>query len=94
MLDQVLGRLREEYIRKSKGELFDQLRICLLGENNALRHGQVAQELGMTAGSVKVASHRLRARFRELVREEIAQTVHNPEDIEDEIRELFGALAP
>jgi DNA-directed RNA polymerase specialized sigma24 family protein len=93
LLDQVLARLREEFAQKGKGALFDHLRVFLLGEKNALPLGGVAQQLGMTPGAVKVAAHRLRSRFRELIREEIARTVENPEDIVDEIRELFAALA-
>lgn len=73
--------------------LFDHLRVFLMGEHTALPHGKMAQALGMTEGAVKVAAHRLRSRFRELVREEIARTVDTTEDIEDEIRELFAALA-
>ena len=93
LLDQVLYRLREEYTAKGKQMLFDHLRIFLLGDKNALPHGQVAEQLSMTEGAVKVAAHRLRTRFRELVREEIARTVDRPEDVEDEVRELFAALA-
>ena len=52
----------------------------------------VAESLGMTAGAVKVAAHRLRQRYRELPRHEIAQTVAQPADIEDEIRDLFQIL--
>jgi len=48
----------------------------------------------MTAGAVKVAAHRLRQRYRELLREEIAHTVEGPEQIDEEVRELFAALAP
>jgi RNA polymerase sigma-70 factor (ECF subfamily) len=93
LLDQVLYRLREEFAAKGKQALFDHLRVCLLGDNSALPHAQVALELGMSEGSVKVAAHRLRGRFRDLVREEITRTVDRPEDVEDEIRELFAALA-
>jgi RNA polymerase sigma-70 factor (ECF subfamily) len=94
MLDHVLGRLREELAQKGKTRLFDHLRVCLLGEKSALPHAKVAAALDMTEGAVKVAALRLRRRFRELVREEIARTVDKPEEIEDEIRELFAALAP
>jgi DNA-directed RNA polymerase specialized sigma24 family protein len=93
LLDQVLFRLRQEFAAKGKQTLFDHLRVCLLGDKNALPHAQVALELRMSEGSVKVAAHRLRGRFRDLVREEIARTVNQPGDIEDEIRELFAALA-
>jgi RNA polymerase sigma-70 factor (ECF subfamily) len=93
LLDQVLARLREEFASKGKGKLFDHLRVFLLGEKQALPQGKVAEELDMTPGAVKVAVHRLRRRFRELVREEIARTVDSPEEIDDEIRELFASLA-
>jgi RNA polymerase sigma-70 factor (ECF subfamily) len=93
LLDQVLCRLREEFAAKGKQTLFDHLRVFLLGEKNALPHGKVAAELGMSEGAVKVAAHRLRGRFRELVREEIARTVDRSEDVDDEVRELFAALA-
>jgi DNA-directed RNA polymerase specialized sigma24 family protein len=93
LLDQVLFRLREEFAAKGKQTLFDHLRVFLLGDRNALPHGQVADNLGMTEGAVKVAAHRLRGRFRELVREEIARTVDRHEDVEQEVRELFAALA-
>jgi len=94
LLDQVLARLREEFSEKGKGRLFDRLRVCLLGEKDAIPYSRVAHELRMTEGAVKVAAHRLRRRFRELVREEIVRTVDDPEHVEDEIRELFAALAP
>jgi RNA polymerase sigma-70 factor (ECF subfamily) len=94
LLDQVLRRLRDEFAYKGKTQLFERLRVFLLGDSHALPYGQVAQELGMTEGAVKVAAHRLRQRLRELVCEEIARTVDDSENIEDEIRALFAALAP
>jgi RNA polymerase sigma-70 factor (ECF subfamily) len=90
LLDQVFTRLREEYDDKGKVALFEHLRVFLQGDKNSLPHGQVAQKLGLTEGAVKTAAHRLRRRFREVLREEIAQTVDEPGDIEDEIRELFA----
>jgi RNA polymerase sigma-70 factor (ECF subfamily) len=94
LLEQVLTRLRQEYVHKGKDRLFDHLRVFLLGEKDALPYGQVAHELGMTEGAVKLAAHRLRLRLRELVCEEIARTVDDAADIDEEIRELFTALAP
>lgn len=94
LLDRALGRLREECTAKGKGETFDRLRVFLAGDRGAPSHGQVAGELGMTAGAVKVAVHRLRQRYRELLREEIGQTVEGPDQIDEEVRELFAALAP
>ena len=94
MLDEVLTRLRGEFTQKGKTQLFDHLRVFLLGEKDALPYGQVARALGMAEGTVKVAAHRLRQRLRVLVCEEIAQTVADAANIEEEIRELFAALAP
>jgi RNA polymerase sigma-70 factor (ECF subfamily) len=94
MLDQVLGRLREEFAEQGRVELFDRLRVCLLGEKDRVPLGRIAQDLGMTEGAIKVAAHRLRRRFRELVCAEIARTVDDAENIEGEIRDLFAALAP
>jgi DNA-directed RNA polymerase specialized sigma24 family protein len=92
LLDQVLGRLREDYVRRDKGRLFDRLRVCLLGEKEVVSCGRLAQELAMTEGAVRVAVHRLRQQFRELLRDEIARTVDSPDQVEDEIRDLFAAL--
>jgi RNA polymerase sigma-70 factor (ECF subfamily) len=94
LLDRVLARLREEFMAKGKAETFDRLRVFLVGDRGAPSHGEVAGELGMTAGAVKVAVHRLRQRYRELLREEIAHTVEGPEQIDEEVRDLFAALAP
>ena len=70
----------------------EKLRPAVLGEGQAPSYATIAQELGMTEGAVKVAAHRLRGRYRELLRDEIGQTVADPIDIDDEIRELFQAL--
>ncbi len=92
LLDRVLGRLREELERTGKGNLFQALKCFLGGEEGRLPYAQSARELHMTEGAVKVAVHRLRRRYRDLLREEIAQTVAEPEDIDDEIRYLFAVL--
>jgi RNA polymerase sigma-70 factor (ECF subfamily) len=91
LLDQVLGRLREEYAGAGKGELFERLNGSIVGAGDA--HAQAAAELGMSEGAVRVAVHRLRGRYRELLREEIARTVDDA-DVDDEVRALFAALAP
>jgi RNA polymerase sigma factor (sigma-70 family) len=94
VLDQVLGQLRDEYAKKGKNDLFDHLRVCLQGDEQSLPYAQVAHQLGMTEGTVKVAAHRLRQRLRELLCAEIGRTLDDTEDIEQEIRELFAALTP
>jgi RNA polymerase sigma-70 factor (ECF subfamily) len=92
LLDQVLARVREDYAGRGKARLFDGLRLCLLGEKDVVSHERLAAGLGMTPGAVRVAVHRLRQQFRELLRAEIARTVDNAEQIDDEIRDLFAAL--
>jgi RNA polymerase sigma factor (sigma-70 family) len=92
LLDQVLSQLQEELVRAQKGPLFEHLKGFLTGEQGTLSYSQVAQELSLTEGAVRVAVHRLRRRYRELLCAEIARTVHDPSQIEDEIRDLFTAL--
>jgi RNA polymerase sigma-70 factor (ECF subfamily) len=93
LLDRVLSRLREEFEQAAKQRIFERLKTCLTGEKNPGDHYQaIARELQMTEGAVKVAVYRLRRRYQELLREEIAQTVAAPEDIDDELRHLFEAV--
>jgi RNA polymerase sigma-70 factor (ECF subfamily) len=92
LLDQVLIRLREEWQRAGKAPLFEALKTCLTGEKSAVPYAEVAAEQGMTEGAVKVAVHRLRRRYRELLRKAIERTVDEPSQVEEELRELFAAL--
>lgn len=94
LLDQVLTRLREDFVAKGKARLFDRLRVCLLGDKDVVPPRRTADELGMTPGAIRVAIHRLRQQFRESLREEIVRTVDRPEQVDDEIRDLFAALGP
>jgi RNA polymerase sigma-70 factor (ECF subfamily) len=91
LLRNVLSRLRADYAARGKAALFDRLRVSLLGEDSEPA-ASLAAALGMTAGAVRVAVHRLRQQFRELLREEIARTVDRPEEIEEEMRDLFTAF--
>ena len=93
LLDRTLGRLREEFTARGKGGVFDGLRHYLVGDRGPPQ-GRAAADLGMSVGALKVAVHRMRQRYRELLREEIAQTVGGPDEVEQEIRELFAALGP
>jgi RNA polymerase sigma factor (sigma-70 family) len=93
LLEQVLRRLREEHVRDGKEKLFEQLKPTLTEASRAVRYAEMAVQLGASEGAVKVAVHRLRQRYRELLRAEIADTVASPDEIEDEIRNLFSALA-
>ena len=92
LLDQVLARLRVEMAGAGKLALFEALKFCLTGEKSP--YAQVAGRLRMSEGAVKVAVHRLRERYRALLRAEIAETVARPEEIEDELRALLAALSP
>jgi DNA-directed RNA polymerase specialized sigma24 family protein len=92
LLERVLQRLAAEMDRAGKSSIFDRLKPALLGESQAPSYAGVGEQLGMTEGAVKVAAHRLRGRYRELLRDEISQTVADPADVDDEIRDLFQAL--
>ena len=92
LLDRVMSRLEVETGRSGKPSQFDRLKTYLTGDQPQLSYAQTASELGMSEGAVKVAVHRLRKRFRDLVREEIAQTVSSPEEIEDELRHLWSSV--
>jgi RNA polymerase sigma-70 factor (ECF subfamily) len=94
LLEAVLARLRAEYEGGGRGEVFDGLKGVLSAGPDSVPYAAIAANLGMTEGAVQVAVHRLRRRYGELLREEIAKTVTQPDEIEDEIRELFAALCP
>jgi RNA polymerase sigma factor (sigma-70 family) len=92
LLDQVLTRLGDEYGASGNAALFEHLKALLTDEPDHPSHAQIADELGMTENAVKQAFHRLRERYRQLLREEIAHTVMAPGDIEDELRHLIAVL--
>ncbi len=92
LLDQVLTRLCEEYEAAGKREIFEQLQGCLTRDRDSLPYTELAARLEMTEAAVKVAVHRLRRRYRGVLRDEIAQTLADPAEIDDEIRQLFSAL--
>jgi RNA polymerase sigma factor (sigma-70 family) len=92
VLDQVLARLGDEYRAGGKMSLFDQLQKSLTNEPDRPSQADTAREFGMTENAVKQACHRLRLRYRQLLREEIAHTVMVPGDIEDELRHLIAVL--
>ena len=92
LLDRVLERLEEELSDANRKRVFDELRVFLLGEKASASYAQVAATLQMTESAVKVAVHRLRGRYRELFREEVAHTVEEPSEISEEVRHLFSVL--
>ena len=92
LLEQVLARLEEEYRVAGKELLFESLNELLAGESGAPSQADIAKKLGMTEHAVKQAFYRLRQRYRELLREEIAHTVAVPADVEDELRHFISVL--
>jgi RNA polymerase sigma-70 factor (ECF subfamily) len=93
LLDRVIQRLAEEYAAAGKEAIFVELRECLTGESVRRPYGSIAADLGISEAAVKMAVHRLRKRYREVLRDEIGQTVASPDEIEAEIRQLFTSLA-
>ena len=93
LLDLVLGRLRDEYASDGKAKLFEHWKVTLTGASQAAPYAELGARLNLSEGAVKVAVHRLRQRYRELLRAEIAETVASPAEVEDEIQSLFAALA-
>ena len=92
VLETVLARLRAELESEGKGPLFQHLQALVVGETGAARQKEVAARLGLSEGTLAVTVHRLRQRYRGLLREEIAQTVSRPEEVEGEIRHLQALL--
>ncbi len=88
----VPAHLRVEYAGKGKEEQFEQLKDFLSGERAAGAYAKVAQSLGMTVNAAQVVVHRMRHRYRELLRAEIAHTVADPSEVDEEIRNLFATL--
>ena len=91
-IDRALERLHSEMQQAGHKKRHERLRGFLTGEGRNVRYREVADELGMSEGAVKVAVHRMRVRFGELLRIEVAQTLEDPADIDEEIRGLFAAL--
>lgn len=92
LLERAMDRLGADYSAAGKGELFHRLKPLLLTEGSADAYRQLADPLGLSEGAAKVALHRLRQRFRESVRTEIAHTVATSEDVDEELRCLMAAL--
>jgi RNA polymerase sigma-70 factor (ECF subfamily) len=92
LLEQVLARLEKEYRVAGSAALFEQLKQMLTDEPGRPSQAEIAQELGMNENAVKQALHRLRQRYRLLLRAEIAHTVAVPGDVEDELRHFIAVL--
>ncbi len=92
VVETVLERLGQEFARTARAEFFAELRGYIWGEQATTPYRDIASRFGITEGAVRVTLYRLRKRFRELLRLEVAQTVSKPEEVEDEIRHLAAML--
>jgi RNA polymerase sigma factor (sigma-70 family) len=92
ILESALERLRLEYERMEKGDLFDELKVFLSGGARPMAHAEIAARHGISVNAVGVAIHRMRRRFGELVRTQVARTVSDPKELEDELRHLIAIL--
>src|SRR5262245_30661719 len=93
VLENVLKALRREFSVSGRQELFEALEPLLWGDDTSMPYAEIGGKVNMTVVAVRVTLHRLRQRFQELLREEIAQTLENPSEVEDELRALRHALA-
>jgi DNA-directed RNA polymerase specialized sigma24 family protein len=94
LLERTMTNLRREYVDSDRVELFEHLGNRLTQDESALPYAEIAVRLKLTEAAVKMAVHRLRVRYREILRREIAQTVSAPGEIDEEIRHLFSAFGP
>lgn len=93
LLERVITRLRDENVAEDKSNLFETLRPSLMIGRSAIPYSEAATTLGLSEGAIRVAVHRLRRRYRDLLREEISQTLSNPAQVEEELQALFTAFA-
>ena len=94
VLERALGRLRREQEDTDHGAEFKHLEGFLTGQQATASYREVAAELGTSEGAVKTSIHRLRQRFGQLLRSEIAETVSSPAEVDDEVKHLLGVIAP
>jgi RNA polymerase sigma factor (sigma-70 family) len=94
LLERAMAQLQEEYVASGRAKLFEYLQSCLAREESALPYAEIAARLNLTEAAVKMAVHRLRNRYREILRAEVAHTVSSAEEVEEEIRHLFSAFEP
>jgi len=92
LLETVLRQLRADYEQEGRGRLFEALKLCLMGSRESQPYATLATQQEMSEGAVKVAVHRLRERYRERLKAEIAHTVASPADVDAEMRHLFRVL--
>src|SRR5688572_1377394 len=92
VISTVMEQMKEEYAEAGKGPLFEAIQLYLADEGGPDTYAGMGQQLGMTEGAVKMAVLRLRENFRHRLRSEIARTVANPDEIDEELRHLFACL--
>jgi RNA polymerase sigma-70 factor (ECF subfamily) len=92
LLEQVMARLGEEYRAENKGDLFEKLKGLLSNPSADASYADIAASLNVTEGALKVAVHRLRRRYGELVRTEIGETVASAQEADEELKYLFAVL--
>ncbi|MCI0538466.1 MAG: sigma-70 family RNA polymerase sigma factor [Verrucomicrobiales bacterium] len=93
VMEQALDKLTLEFSRSGRRELFERLRVYLASEVRAGEYANIASDLGLSTAAVKVTVHRVRQRYREIIRSEIAHTVSDPADVDDELRHLAQLLS-
>lgn len=92
LIECALGRLEAEFRRAGRQRVFDSLRALLLGEPGTQRYAAIGAELGLSESAVKVTVHRMRQRFREIFREELAHTLAEPDQLDEEMRYVFAVV--
>jgi hypothetical protein len=92
LLDSVLDRLRAEHVKAGKHASFDQLKSFIAGTPHGTSQAAAAKSVGLSEAAFKMALHRLRQRYRDLLGEEVAHTLDAGEDVKDEIKALFRSL--
>ena len=93
LLDAVVKQLEEEFRARGEEQLFMALKPCLVGDRESQPYAELSRQLGLSESAMKVTVHRLRQRYRELLRAEIGNTVLSPSEVDSEMRHLFNALA-
>jgi RNA polymerase sigma factor (sigma-70 family) len=92
VIEHVLKRLHIEFVASEKAELFEVLKPTLTAEKLDQSYAEIAAAFGLSEGALKVTIHRMRKRFGQLLREEIAETVQDSSEVDDEMRHLIEAL--
>jgi RNA polymerase sigma-70 factor (ECF subfamily) len=92
VIDAVTGKLQEEFAAAGMSDRFDALKVFLLAGDEPPSYAEVARRMNLSEGATRTAIYRMRQRYGELFRAEIAETVSGPEELEEEIRQFFAAL--